>query len=127
MTFSPASAGELDCRFFEEQAREHDSSGHPAIMLEACKALTAYRERLLEENVRYAFGPRAAASAESVAQRSAPLDTFHVLPEYRLYHLARETGVLAVLREDAYRNEGRPLRAAPTLRLRPARPESQEP
>ncbi|MEM7526386.1 MAG: hypothetical protein AAF416_01750 [Pseudomonadota bacterium] len=108
----------MDCTFFEEQAREHDSSEHTGMMLEACEALATYRDRLLEENVRYAFGPRAAATPESVAQRSAPLDTFHVLPEYRLYHLARETGVLAVLREEDIRP--RQKRAQPKIILRRA-------
>lgn len=123
---SPAAA--LDCHFFEEQAREHDSSGHPAKMLEACLALTAYRERLLQENVRYAFGPRAAANPESVEQRSAPLDTFHVLPEYKLYHLARETGVLDVLATDAPADaRSARSRPQPMIRLRRAAPEEHHP
>ncbi|MEM9763098.1 MAG: hypothetical protein AAF968_11380 [Pseudomonadota bacterium] len=130
-TFGALPAAALDCKFFEEQALEHDSSGHPAMMLEACQALSAYRDRLLEENVRYAFGPRAAANPESVARRSEPLDTFHVLPEYRLYHLALETGVLKVLNTGGERpvGEQRSSKAhqQPMLRLRPAEPLSREP
>lgn len=131
MTFGALPAAALDCGFFEEQAIEHDSSGHPAMMLEACKALSAYRDRLMEENVRYAFGPRAAANPESVARRSAPLDTFHVLPEYRLYHLALETGVLKVLNSGGEEpvGERRSSKAhqQPMIRLRPTERLPREP
>ncbi|MEL6767195.1 MAG: hypothetical protein AAFP17_08445 [Pseudomonadota bacterium] len=129
--FGVQPAAALDCGFFEEQAKEHDSAGHPAMMLEACLALSAYRDRLLEENVRYAFGPRAAANQESVERRSAPLDTFHVLPEYRLYHLAMETGVLKLLSSEGEKpvGERRSSKAhqQPMIRLRPAQRLSREP
>ncbi|MEM8596527.1 MAG: hypothetical protein AAGF76_08675 [Pseudomonadota bacterium] len=96
---SSAHAAPIDCAFFAEQAREKQPIDYSVRMLEACEALAAYRDRVLAENVRYAFGEQAAANPERVAERSAPLDTFQVLPEMRRYLLAREIGVFGIIRE----------------------------
>ncbi len=96
----PASAPAIDCSFFEDQAYYKHELDYSVRMLEACRALAAYRDRLITENVRYAFGEEAvAAGPEAVETRAAPLDTFHVLPEAERYWIAREAGVFNVIVE----------------------------
>lgn len=95
-----ARAGEFDCSFFEAQAHYKDDIDFSVRMRDACRALAAYRERLVEENVRYAFGDDAVRLGDAhVKKRNAPLDTFHVLPESKRYAIARDTGVFTVINE----------------------------
>ncbi len=96
----PGEARAFDCGFFRDQAHYKDDLDYSVRMLAACEALEAYRERLLKENVRYAFGEEVVRRGpEAVAARAAPLDTFHVLSDAERYWIARETGVFKVILE----------------------------
>ncbi len=90
----------FDCAFFRDQAHYKDELDYAVRMLEACEALEAYRDRLLAENVRYAFGEEVVRRGpDAVAARAQPLDTFHVLSDADRYWIARETGVFSVIVE----------------------------
>ncbi|MEO1275680.1 MAG: hypothetical protein AAFS07_04350 [Pseudomonadota bacterium] len=99
----PAGAEEptaFDCSFFVEHAREAHPLDYSKRMLKACEALAAYRENLLIENVRYAFGEQVVAKGhDTVMERAAPLDTFQVLDEREQYRIARESEVFEVIIE----------------------------
>ncbi|MEL6197210.1 MAG: hypothetical protein AAFT19_05140 [Pseudomonadota bacterium] len=99
-TALPHDAQALDCAFFREHAVDRHDLDYSARMLAACEALAAYRETLLRENVRYAFGEQAVhAGREAMMRRAAPLDTFHVLSEMEQYRIAREAQVFDVIIE----------------------------
>lgn len=97
---APGEADALDCAFFREHAADKHALDYSARMLEACEVLATYRETLLRENVRYAFGEQAvAAGPEDTMKRAEPLDTFHVLSEMEQYRIAREAQVFDVIIE----------------------------
>ena len=112
----PERAAALDCKFFEDQAHYKEEIDYSVRMLEACRALAAYRARLMAENVRYAYGDEAVREDEELnAQRNEPLDTFHVLTDMQKYGIAHDTGVFSVINEFPPRRGSRSSRLQKTL------------